>query len=104
MKKTTLIACAVVALTCCACQTTEKTEKTNIDYSKISVQGVIDQSAQMRGNVNNYKAAQKEADAQNVSNGKSAVDTIKDSAKEKYNEVKKQLKDERDAWKETLNK
>ena len=104
MKKTTLIACAAIALTCCACKTTETTEKTSIDYSKITVQGVIDQSAQMRENINNYKAAQKEADAQNVSNGKDAIDTIKDSAKEKYNEVKKQLKDERNAWKETLSK
>ncbi len=103
MKKT-LIVCAAAALACCACQSVGTTEKTNIDYSKITVQGVIDQSAQMRENVNNYKAAQKEADAQNVSNGKNAVDTIKDSAKEKYNEVKKQLKDERDAWKDTLNK
>ena len=103
MKKT-LIACAAIALTCCACQSAEKTEKTNIDYSKISVQNVMDQSAQMRDNVNSYKAAQKEADSQNVSNGKNAVDTIKDSAKEKYNEVKQQLKDERNAWKETLNK
>ena len=104
MKKITLIVCAAVALTCCACQTAETTEKTSIDYSKVSVQGVIDQSAQLRENVNSYKAAQKEADSQNVSNGKSAVDTIKDSAKEKYNEVKKQFKDERNAWKETLNK
>ena len=103
MKKTLLV-CAAAALACCACQTAETTEKTSIDYSKVSVQGVIDQSAQMRENINNYKAAQKEADAQNVSNGKNAVDTIKDSAKEKYNEVKKQLKDERNAWKETLNK
>ena len=104
MKKTTLIVCTAVALACCACQTAETTEKTTIDYSKISVQNVMDQSAQLRDNVNSYKAAQKEADSQNVSNGKNAVDTIKDSAKEKYNEVKKQLKDERNAWKETLNK
>lgn len=103
MKKT-LLTCAAAALVCCACQTAETTEKTTIDYSKVSVQNVLDQSAQMRENVNNYKAAQKEADAQNVSNGKTAVDNIKDSAKEKYNEVKKQLKDERNAWKETLNK
>ena len=41
MKKT-LIACAVVALACCACQTAETTEKQNIDYSKISVQNVMD--------------------------------------------------------------
>ncbi|MBO4707284.1 MAG: hypothetical protein J5594_01835 [Elusimicrobiaceae bacterium] len=104
MKKTTLIACAVVALTCCACQTTEKTEKTNIDYSKISVQNVLDQSAQMRENVNSYKAAQQAADSQNVNTGKTVVNNIKDSAKTQYNEVKKQLKDERNAWKETLNK
>jgi len=104
MKKTTLIACAAIALTCCACRSAGTTEKTSIDYSKVSVQGVIDQSAQMRENINNYKAAQKEADAQNAANGKNAVDSIKDSAKEKYNEVKKQLKDERNAWKETLNK
>lgn len=104
MKKTTLIACAAVALTFCACQTTEKTEKTNIDYSKISVQNVMDQSAQLRENVNTYKNAQKANDSENVNAGKTAVNTIKDSAKEKYNEVKKQVKDERNAWKETLNK
>ncbi|MBO7605472.1 MAG: hypothetical protein J6S61_03300 [Elusimicrobiaceae bacterium] len=104
MKKTTLIACAAIALTCCACKTAETTEKTTIDYSKISVQNVLDQSAQMRENVNNYKAAQQANDSENVNAGKNAVDTIKDSAKEKYNEVKKQLKDERDAWKETLTK
>ncbi len=104
MKKTTLIACAAIALTCCACQSVDKTEKTNIDYSKISVQNVMDKSAELRQNVNDYKAAQKATDSNNVDAGKTAVDTIKDSAKEKYNEVKKQLKDERDAWKETLNK
>ena len=103
MKKT-LIACAVVALACCACQSAEKTEKTNIDYSKISVQNVLDQSAQMRENVNNYKTAQKATDTDNVNTGKTALNTVKDSAKEKYNEVKKQLKDEKNAWKETLNK
>ena len=103
MKKT-LLACAAAALVCCACQTAETTEKTTIDYSKVSVQNVLDQSAQMRENVNNYKAAQQANDSENVNAGKTAVDTIKDSAKEKYNEVKKQLKDERDAWKETLNK
>ncbi len=102
MKKTTLIACAAIALTCCACQTAETTEKTNIDYSKITVQGVIDQSAQMRDTVNAYKTTQQATDASD--SGKNAVDTIKDSAKEKYNEVKKQLKDERDAWKDTLSK
>ena len=104
MKKTTLIACAVVALTCCACQTAEKTEQTNIDYSKISVQGVMDKSAELRQNVNSYKAAQQATDSQNVNTGKTVVNNIKDSAKTQYNEVKKQLKDERDAWKETLNK
>ena len=103
MKKT-LLACAAVALTCCACQTAETTEKTTIDYSKISVQSVLDQSAQMRENVNNYKTAQQANDSENVNAGKTALNTVKDSAKEKYNEVKKQLKDERDAWKETLNK
>lgn len=102
MKKTTLIACAAVALTCCACQTAETTEKTTIDYSKVSVQNVLDQSAQMRENVNNYKAAQQATDSQNVNTGKTVVNNIKDSAKTQYNEVKKQLKDERDAWKETL--
>lgn len=104
MKKTTLIVCATVALTCCACQSAEKTEKTNIDYSKISVQNVMDQSAQMRENVKSYKDAQKANDSQNVSAGKTALNTVKDSAKEKYNEVKKGLKNERDAWKETLSK
>ena len=103
MKKT-LIACAAVALACCACQSAEKTEKTNIDYSKISVQNVLDQSAQMRENVNNYKTAQQATDSSNVSAGKTALNTVKDSAKEKYNEVKQQLKNERDAWKDTLNK
>ena len=103
MKKT-LIACAAVALACCACQTTEKTEKTNIDYSKISVQGVMDQSAQLRQNINDYKAAQQATDSSNVNAGKTVVSNLKDSAKTQYNEVKKQLKDERDAWKETLNK
>ena len=104
MKKTTLIACAAIALTCCACKTAETTEKTNIDYSKISVQGVLDQSAQMRENVNAYKTAQQAADSSNVNAGKTVVSNIKDSAKTQYNEVKKQLKDERDAWKSTLNK
>ncbi len=104
MKKTTLIACAVVALTCCACQTAEKTEKTNIDYSKITVQNVLDQSAQMRQNVNDYKAAQKAADSQNANTGKTVVNNIKDSAITQYNEVKQQLKNERDAWSDTLKK
>ena len=103
MKKT-LLACAAAALVCCACQTAETTEKTTIDYSKVSVQNVLDQSAQMRENVNNYKTAQQANDSENVNAGKTALNTVKDSAKEKYNEVKKQLKDERDAWKETLNK
>lgn len=102
MKKTTLIACAAVALTFCACQTTEKTEKTNIDYSKISVQNVMDQSAQLRENVNTYKTAQKQADSQNADTGKTVVNNIKDSAKAQYKEVKQQVKNERDAWKETL--
>ena len=102
MKKTTLIVCAAVALTCCACKTAETTEKTTIDYSKISVQSLMDQSAQMRDNVKSYKDAQKANDSENVNAGKTAVDTIKDSAKEKYNEVKQGLKNERDAWKETL--
>lgn len=104
MKKTTLIVCAAVALTCCACQTAETTEKTTIDYSKISVQNVMDQSAQLRDNVSTYKNAQKANDSENVDAGKTALNSVKDSAKEKYNEVKKQLKDERNAWKETLNK
>ena len=104
MKKTTLIACAAIALTCCACQSTEKTEKTNIDYSKITVQGVMDKSAELRENVNAYKTAQQATDSSNVSAGKTALNTVKDSAKEKYNEVKKGLKNERDAWKETLSK
>ena len=103
MKKT-LIVCAAVALTCCACQTAETTEKTTIDYSKISVQNVMDQSAQLRENVKSYKDAQKATDSSNSSTGKTVVKTVKDSAKEKYNEVKNQLKDERDAWKETLSK
>ena len=101
MKKT-LIACAAVVLTCCACQTAETTEKTNIDYSKISVQNVLDQSAQMRENVNNYKAAQKAADSENVSAGKTVVDNVKDAVKTQYKEVKQQVKDEKNAWKSTL--
>ena len=104
MKKTTLIACAAIALTCCACQTTEKTEKTNIDYSKISVQGVLDQSAQMRENVNNYKAAQQAANSTNSTIAKNAVDNAKEAVKTKYNEVKQQVSDEKNAWKETLKK
>ena len=103
MKKT-LIACAAVALACCACQTTEKTEKTNIDYSKISVQNVMDKSAELRQNVNDYKAAQQATDSNNVNTGKTVVNNIKDSAKTQYKEVKKQVKDERDAWKNTLSK
>ena len=104
MKKTTLIACAAIALTCCACQTTEKTEKTNIDYSKISVQGVMDQSAQLRQNINDYKAAQQATDSSNVSAGKTVVNNVKDTVKTQYNEVKQGLKNERDAWKSTLSK
>ncbi len=104
MKKTTLIACAAIALTCCACQSAEKTEKTNIDYSKISVQNVMDKSAELRQNVNDYKAAQQATDSSNVNTGKTVVNNIKDSAKTQYNEVKQGLKNERDAWKDTLNK
>jgi len=101
MKKT-LLACAAVALTCCACQTAGTTEKTEIDYSKITVQNVLDQSAQVRENINAYKTAQQAANSENNSSG--VVDSLKDSAKEKYNEVKQQLKDEKKAWKETLAK
>jgi len=102
MKKTTLIACAAIALTCCACQTAETTEKQNIDYSKISVQNVMDKSAELRQTVNDYKTAQQAVDSQNSSTGKTIVNTVKDSAKTQYNEVKQGLKNERDAWKSTL--
>ena len=46
MKKTTLIVCTAVALACCACQSAEKTEKTNIDYSKINVDSQTDEEIQ----------------------------------------------------------
>ena len=102
MKKTTLIVCAAVALTCCACKTTETTEKTKIDYSKITVQGVIDKSAEVRENINNYKTAQQAVSGTNAD--ANALDTLKDSAKEKYNEIKQKVSDEAAAWKETLKK
>ena len=101
MKKTTLVLCAAVALTCCACKTTE-TEKTSIDYSKITVQGVLDKSAEVRDNINNYKAAQQVASQTEA--GKDALNNIKDSAKEKYNEIKQKVTDEKNAWQETLKK
>jgi len=102
MKKTTLIACAAVALTCCACKTTETTEKTQIDYSKITVQGVLDKSAEVRENIKTYKTAQQAVSGTNAS--ASALDTMKDSAKEKYNEIKQKVTDEKNAWQETLKK
>jgi len=102
MKKLTLIACAVIALSCCACKTAETTEKTQIDYSKITVQGVLDKSTELRDNINTYKNAQKAASS--ATDNKSAADTLKDSAKEKYNEIKQKVSDEAAAWKETLKK
>ncbi len=102
MKKLTLITCAAIALSCCACKTVETTEKTQIDYSKITVQGVLDKSNEIRDNINTYKNAQKAASSAN--NNASAVDTLKDTAREKYEEVKQKVSDEAAAWKETLKK
>ena len=102
MKKLTLIACVAIVLSCCACKTAETTEKTQIDYSKITVQGVLDKSNELRENINTYKNAQKAASAAN--NNTSAADNLKDAAKEKYNEIKQKVSDEAAAWKETLKK
>ena len=102
MKKLTLIACAAIVLACCGCQTAETTEKTQIDYSKITVQGVLDKSTELRDNINTYKNAQKAASS--ATDSKSAADTLKDSAKEKYNEIKQKVSDEANAWKETFKK
>ena len=100
MKKSLFIIGVAIALSCCACKTAETTEKTQIDYSKISVQGVLDKSAEIRDNVKTYKTAQQTSDA--TSAGKTAANTLKDSAKEKYNEIKQKVTDEKNAWKETL--
>ena len=102
MKKMTLVVCAAVALTCCACKTTETTEKTSIDYSKVTVQGVLDKSAEIRDNINTYKTMQQAASS--ASDSKNALDNVKDSAKAKYEEVKQKVTEETKAWKETLKK
>lgn len=102
MKNITLVACAVVALACCGCKTAETTETKKIDYSKITVQNVMEKSSEIRENINNYKAAQQAASSAN--NNASAVDTLKDTAREKYEEVKQKVSDEAAAWKETLKK
>jgi len=102
MKKSLLIVGAVIALSCCACKTAETTEKTQIDYSKITVQGVLDKSAEIRDNIKTYKTAQEAAKA--GEDTASAASNLKDSAKEKFNEIKQKVTDEKNAWKEALGK
>ena len=103
MKNITLVACAVIALACCGCKTAETTEKKQqIDYSKFTVENVMEKSAEIRENIKTYKTAQQAASAAN--NNTSAADNLKDAAKEKLNEIKQKVSDEAAAWKETLKK
>lgn len=102
MKKLTLIICVAIALSCCACQTAETTEKPQIDYSQFTVENVLEKSSEIRDSIKTYKTAQQAAN--NTSASKTATDTLKDSAKEKYNEIKQKVTDEKNAWKETFKK
>ena len=103
MKKSILIVGVAIALSCCACKTAETTtEKPKIDYSKITVENVLEKSNEIRENIKTYKTAQQAANA--TENTKSAATTLKDNAKEKYNEIRQKVSDEAAAWKETLKK
>lgn len=95
MKKLFFI--TIVALgTLCACTTTETKETTSVDYSNLTVDTVLEKSAEARQNIQTYKTAAKTA------SDSSSSSSISSAAKEKVSTVKQQVKDEANAWKDTL--
>ena len=113
MKNTTLTLAAIALICAFAGCTSAQTQEDNNTASNalnaiqnMSVEDMLQKSAEYRQQVENakeaYSTAQKVDDSTNVSG--MVTDGVKNAVKEKVDTVKKQLKDEKNAWKETLSK
>lgn len=114
MKNTTLTL-AAIALICAFAGCTgaqQQTEQTSTAANALnaiqnmSVEDMLQKSAEYRQQIENAKAAYSTAQQVDEATNASGMikDGVKNAVKEKVDTVKKQLKDEKNAWKETLTK
>ena len=103
MKKLIFSLACVFAVAACATTGTEQTttQKSKINPEDITLENVIKTSQDLRGQVEDAKAAY--SAAQTVNQATNATGNVADSVKNQVNKqldtAKKQLKDEADAWK-----
>ena len=110
MKNITLTIAAVALIAafagCTGAQSTENTTTANAlnAAQNMSIDDVLQKSAELRQQIQDAKAAYNTAQqvdqATNISG--TVTDGVKTAVKEKVDTVKKQLKDEKNAWKEAL--
>ncbi len=101
MKKLIFSLACVCAFAACAStgteQTTTTTQKSKINPEDITLENVIKTSQDLRGQVEDAKAAYSAAQTVNQATG--ATDGIKNQVNKQLETAKKQIKDEADAWK-----
>ena len=113
MKNTTLTIAAIALIGAFAGCTGAQPQQDNTAATNainalqnMSVEDMLQKSAEYRQQIENaksaYATAQQVDDATNISGA--VTDGVKNAVKEKVDTVKKQLKDEKKAWKETLSK
>jgi ABC-type transporter Mla subunit MlaD len=83
-----------------------ETKTSSTQSPTLTLDQVLQKSAETRQQIQNAKTAASAAQAANqmAGNGKSAAATIKDAAKEYAGQAVKPVVDEYDAWKNTLGK
>lgn len=99
MKKLIISLIGACALAACASTGTEQTttQKSKINPEDITLENVIKTSQELRGQVEDAKAAYNAAQAANQATNATAG--IKDQVNKQIETAKKQIKEEADAWK-----